>query len=119
MITSSERSVRPVITYGMRNMPSIAIVGSGDTLRQTTIVPSVAYCMATIDEASMPTKSSGTVSAQRLMSSEPPQRSSDGRSMSAATVKAIWIVTVVSGSGRCASVSLLKMDMPVRRGAPG
>eukprot|EP00302_Diacronema_sp_CCMP2436_P048672 CAMPEP_0180114086 /NCGR_PEP_ID=MMETSP0985-20121206/37113_1 /TAXON_ID=483367 /ORGANISM="non described non described, Strain CCMP 2436" /LENGTH=93 /DNA_ID=CAMNT_0022052603 /DNA_START=28 /DNA_END=309 /DNA_ORIENTATION=- len=88
------------------------MVGMGAMLRQTTMVPSEANCMATMEEASMPTKSSGTVYAQRLMSSELPHRSSDGRSSSVTVVKAIWIATMVSGSGMCSNASLLKIDMP-------
>jgi hypothetical protein len=111
-MTSSDITVGPVITNGIRNSPSISIVGIGATLRQTTIVPSDAYCIATIDEASMPTKSSGTVRPHRLISSEPPHRSSDRRTISDATVNAIWSVTIVSGSGSRTMASLLKMDMP-------
>jgi hypothetical protein len=47
-----------------------------------------------------------------LISSEPPHRSSDRRTISDATVNAIWSVTIVSGSGSRTMASLLKMDMP-------
>jgi len=112
MIVSSERIVCPEITNGMRNMLSTSMVGIGAMLRHTTIVPSVEYCMATIDVASMPTKSGGTVVAQRIMSSRPPYDSCDGCMRTKTTVKSIWMATRVKGTGKWLTASLLKMDMP-------